>query len=233
MMQNLAPTTKKIVIGLVVLVVVAVVAYLIYNFVAPTTEMTSTTLAEMPSSTLAEMTSTTMGMPSSTLAEMTSTTVHEGFDTMPPIHHSQTGSGMEGFQGSCGAPRVAEGFQVSPSDNSGIQETQQGMNADAGLNQLPSECYPKDVLSSKDLLPQDANSTWNQSVPNGQGALNSQNFLTAGFHIGINTVGQTLRNANRQLRSEPPNPMVKVSPWNQTTIEPDISRRPLEIGGDA
>ena len=42
---------------------------------------------------------------------------------------------------------------------------------------------------------------------------------------------QVLRNANLQLRSEPPNPQVKVSPWLQTTIETDTNRRPLEIGG--
>ena len=44
---------------------------------------------------------------------------------------------------------------------------------------------------------------------------------------------QTLRNANMQLRSEPPNPQVKVSPWLQTTIEPDVNRKPMEIGGCA
>jgi hypothetical protein len=105
-------------------------------------------------------------------------------------------------------------------------------NTGSQMNQLPSECYPKDVLSSADLLPRDANSLWAQVNPSGQGSLADQNFLTAGFHIGINTVGQTLRNANRQLRSEPLNPQVKVSPWLQTTIEPDINRRPLEIQGD-
>lgn len=98
-------------------------------------------------------------------------------------------------------------------------------------NQLPSECYPKDVLTSADLLPNNPNSLHAQVVPSGQGALTDQNFLTAGYHVGINTVGQSLRNANRQLRSEPPNPQLKVGPWNQTTIEPDINRRPLEIGG--
>jgi hypothetical protein len=56
------------------------------------------------------------------------------------------------------------------------------------------------------------------------------NFLEAGYHYGINTVGQTLRNANLQLRSEVPNPQVQVSPFLQTTIEPDLSRRVLEIG---
>lgn len=99
------------------------------------------------------------------------------------------------------------------------------------MNQLPSECYPKDVLSSADLLPADANSLYAQVNPSGQGSLQDQNFLNAGFHVGVNTVGQSLRNANRQLRSDPPNPQVKVSPWMQTTIEPDINRLPLEIGG--
>ena len=40
-----------------------------------------------------------------------------------------------------------------------------------------------------------------------------------------------MRNPNLQIRSEPANPQVKVSPWLQSTIEPDSNRRPLEIGG--
>ena len=52
--------------------------------------------------------------------------------------------------------------------------------------------------------------------------------LRAGYHIGINTVGQSLRNAN-QLRSEPANPQLNVGPWNTSTIGPDFNRRPLEI----
>ena len=98
-------------------------------------------------------------------------------------------------------------------------------------NQLPKDCYPKDQLTPSELLPGDANSKWSQVNPSGQGDLADQNFLNAGYHLGVNTVGQTLRNANLQLRSEPPNPQVKVSPWLQTTIEPDTNRRPMEIGG--
>ena len=63
------------------------------------------------------------------------------------------------------------------------------------------------------------------------GILNNVNLLPAGAHIGVDTVGQTLRNANMQIRSEPPNPQMKVSPWLQTTIEPDSNRKPMEIGG--
>lgn len=94
-------------------------------------------------------------------------------------------------------------------------------------------CFPRDRLTGEDLLPKDAaNSKWAQMNPAGQGDVRDQNFLTAGYHIGINTVGQTRRNANYQLRSDPPNPQVPVSPWNISTIEPDLNRRPLEIGGD-
>ena len=101
---------------------------------------------------------------------------------------------------------------------------------DETAGRLPNECYPKDVLTPQDLLPQDSNSTWAQTVPSGQGSLGDQNFLNAGFHVGINTVGQSLRNANLQLRSEPANPQLKVSPWLQSTIEPDANRRAMEIG---
>ena len=92
-------------------------------------------------------------------------------------------------------------------------------------------CFDRDRLTSSDLLPLDAaNSKWAQINPAGSGMLGDQNFLTAGYHMGINTIGQSLRNANLQLRSEPPNPQVAVSPWGISTIEPDIRTTTLEIG---
>jgi hypothetical protein len=93
--------------------------------------------------------------------------------------------------------------------------------------------FPKEQLTAEELLPQDNSSLWAQVNPSGEGSLKDRNFLQSGYHIGINTVGQTLRNANLQLRSEPPCPQVKVSPWLQATIEPDVSRKPFEIGGCA
>ena len=98
------------------------------------------------------------------------------------------------------------------------------------VNKVPEQCFPKDIRDPSELLPKDKDSAWAKNVPAGQGELNTQNFLNAGHHLGVNTVGQSLRNANRQLRSEPPNPQVKVSPWLQSTIEPDINRRGLDIG---
>ena len=93
--------------------------------------------------------------------------------------------------------------------------------------------FPKDQLSADELLPQDNSSLWAQVNPSGEGSLKDRNFLQSGYHIGINTVGQTLRNANLQLRSEPPCPQVKISPWMQSTISPDVDRKPFEIGGCA
>ena len=142
----------------------------------------------------------------------------ENFADVPaPAEQVYVNSNYNNVDGSEG---LGENEQPQP-----LQDEENGVY----MNQLPSECFPKDVLSSSDLLPNDANSLWAQVSPSGQGSLADQNFLSSGFHIGINTVGQSLRNANRQLRSEPLNPQVKVSPWQQSTIDPDINRRPLEI----
>lgn len=96
----------------------------------------------------------------------------------------------------------------------------------------PKDCFPKDKLTPEELLPMDAaNSEWAQVNPTGQGNVKNQNFLTSGYHMGINSVGSTLRNPNLQIRSEPANPREKVGPWMQSTIEPDLNRKPLEING--
>jgi hypothetical protein len=96
--------------------------------------------------------------------------------------------------------------------------------------EAPAGCYPRDQLTPSELLPKDMASIWAEQNPMGPGSLKGKNFLSAGALIGVNTVGQSMRNANLQVRSEPPNPQVAVSIFNQSTISPDISHRPLEIG---
>lgn len=92
-------------------------------------------------------------------------------------------------------------------------------------------CFPRDRLTAQDLLPKDAaDSKWAQLNPAGTGDIHDQNYLTAGYHIGVNTVGQSMRNANLQLRSEIPNPQTPVGPWMISTIEPDLRQNTLEIG---
>jgi len=88
------------------------------------------------------------------------------------------------------------------------------------------------VANPSDLLPADHNSEWSALNPNSmkKGDILMPDLLQAGYHIGLDTIGQTLRNANLQLRSDPIIPVQSVGPWNQSTIEPDLGRVPLEIG---
>ena len=120
-------------------------------------------------------------------------------------------------------------------NNEVVQPSNNGANAgpepvvEAPSTPPPVQCQPRDRLTAEDLLPQDAaNSQFAQVNPAGQGDADSRNHLTAGYTLGVNSIGNSLRNANRQLRSEPPNPQLKVSPWMNTTIGPDLGRRPLE-----
>ena len=103
-------------------------------------------------------------------------------------------------------------------------------NAVTSIHGLPPSCVRQKVVNPADLLPNDKNSQWAKLNPMGGGDLKGVNLLQAGVHQGIDTVGQSLRNANLQLRAEPANPIMKVGPWNNSTIEPDLARRPLEGG---
>ena len=102
--------------------------------------------------------------------------------------------------------------------------------AQTSMPGVPSSCSQTSIQNPAELLPKDSNNQWAQLNPSGKGELANVNLLKAGYHIGIDTIGQTLRNANLQIRSEPPNPQLYVGPWNQTTIQPDFMRPPLEIG---
>jgi len=91
--------------------------------------------------------------------------------------------------------------------------------------------YSQTALSPEDLLPKGGlGASWAATNPVGMGDMKGQSFLAPSYHYGINTVGQTLRNANLDLRSDPPNPRAAISPFLNSTIEHDDYRRQLEIG---
>lgn len=120
-------------------------------------------------------------------------------------------------------------YAASDPQGNSMYGTVDGGAAGAGTG----SCFPRDRLSAEELLPKDAaNSKWAEMNPSGQGDVRDSNFLSAGYHVGINTTGSSLKNPNYQLRSEPPNPQVAVSPWQQSSITPDLNRRSLEVGGD-
>ena len=78
---------------------------------------------------------------------------------------------------------------------------------------------PKEVVTTEDF---------GQFSPDA--ILSGQNFLDPRAQIGFpETIGGNLRNANRDFRSEPPNPREAVSIFNLSTIPPDTMRPKFEI----
>ena len=75
------------------------------------------------------------------------------------------------------------------------------------------------VANPSELLPSDANSQWASLNPVNQSNPQMPDMLQAGYHIGLDTIGQTMKNANLQLRPDPVIEKKDIGPWNQSTIE--------------
>lgn len=81
---------------------------------------------------------------------------------------------------------------------------------------LASSLLPREIASAEDF---------GQFAP--EDILKGQNFLEPRKQIGFpETVGGALRNANQQIRKDPPNPKEPFV-WNNSTIVPDLMQRGL------
>lgn len=138
-----------------------------------------------------------------------------------PMSPASTAASGTGFQPSSGM-QGNDYEDVSGSVNTPALSSQASVNH--------STAAPTDLLPNASLLPKDPNSQWSQLNPAGSGDLMNQSLLSAGFLAGIDTIGNTMKNPNLQLRSEPPNPQLNIGPWNNSTFAPDLMRTPLEIG---
>ena len=149
---------------------------------------------------------------------------------VPPLDATVGVDGSVAAKAPIDPEKAASGFgSIYASDPNG-NESYSKVTGPMQAGPTPS-CFPRDRLTADDLLPKDAaNSKWAQLNPAGQGDVRDQNFLTAGYHVGVNTTGSSKKNPNLQLRSEPINPQMVVSPWMQSTIEPNVYQRSLEIG---
>jgi hypothetical protein len=127
---------------------------------------------------------------------------------------------QKAYSNTGGNPSPSEDIETSGN------EVYSSINDPSNLSGMPS-CNNQNPA---DLLPSDANSQWAELNPSGKGELSNINLLKAGAIIGIDSVGTSLRNANLQLRSEPPNPQVPTGPWLQSTISHDQLRPSFEIG---
>src|SRR5210317_439076 len=97
----------------------------------------------------------------------------------------------------------------------GPSEPGVGCEMKAGTG-LASSLLPREVASQEDF---------GEFAP--EDILAGQNFLEPRAQIGFpETISGALRNANQQIRADPPNPKEPFV-WNNSTIAADTMRRPL------
>lgn len=149
----------------------------------------------------------------------------ESFDVMMTEEDMDVPSSRE-----CGMPEMQVEEIGSPEDMDGASFDH--LNWDGLGDNVMAGALSKQYqdLTGEDLLPHNDIAQFAEVYPNGVGQVQGKNFLNAGHHVGINSVGQANRNANYQLRSDPVNPQVMVGPWMQSSIGPDLTRRPFELG---
>lgn len=80
----------------------------------------------------------------------------------------------------------------------------------------------EDLFDVEKMLPQETEPDWFDTEPL-QTTKIKGNLIHPKVHMGINTVGNSLRNATHDIRGDIPNPKIHVSPWNMSTIEPDTN----------
>lgn len=82
-------------------------------------------------------------------------------------------------------------------------------------------------LKPEDLLPKEKNPDWFENPNSDFNVSRAISMEVPDFKFGIDTIGQSLKNASWDIRGTPPNPKVTVGPWNNSTIEPDYNLRGL------
>jgi|SRR6056300_479134 hypothetical protein len=107
-------------------------------------------------------------------------------------------------------------FDLAPSPAAGPG---QAVKSSCGMRKgtgLASSLLPREVASQEDF---------GQFAP--EDVLKGQNFLEPRQQTGYpETIGGALRNANQQIRADPPNPKDGYV-WNNSTIVPDAMQRDL------
>ena len=83
--------------------------------------------------------------------------------------------------------------------------------------------------NAKDYLPKEVNDDWfNTDFSQAKYKMNDDKLInTEKYVVGVNTVGQSLKNASYDIRGAVNVPKYSVSPWNNSTTEPDYNIKPL------
>jgi hypothetical protein len=141
------------------------------------------------------------------------------------------GEGMEQLKDSLGVQGPLSEAGPFGKSSSGVGSNAQPSESLQGRHPSSQSTYSESKLSASELLPKGGlGASWAAVNPSSMGDLKGQNFLDAGYHTNTAVAGvsQTNRNASWDVRSEEPNPQVKVGPFLNSTIEANPFKRGLD-----
>ena len=135
---------------------------------------------------------------------------------------------------------IAEGgslasFYSNPSDQINVvdpmklAESQLTNSHDADVNDFYSKRLQTDMQQTdfnvNDFLPQDINNNWFQTdINNAKNNVDQASLIdVAKFCQGVDTIGQTLKNPSYDIRGNIPNPKIVVSPFLNSSYDPDTN----------
>jgi len=107
--------------------------------------------------------------------------------------------------------------------NGGLAVFKSQGRATCGSNQ---NCEPEDLFDADKYLPQEVNDDWFE-VQQEPISVKNRHLVNITKPIGVDTIGSSKRNSSHDLRGAPANPKYVVSPWLQSSIEPDTNLKPL------
>ena len=183
-------------------------------------------------------------------------TMPESYDAVSEIHseiikqildESKQESKQESRQASRQESRPESRQEETPKDPvslfdfeaNDINNSEFGASLDNAFDRpIPHQANPSEVpinknnlkkYDAKDFLPKELNDSWfDTDFSQAKYNVNDDKLInTDRYIIGVNTVGQSLKNASYDIRGTIANPKFTVSPWNNSTYEPDFNIKPL------
>ena len=132
---------------------------------------------------------------------------------------------------------VSESSVLNFQPNDEIDDS--GASLDVAFDKPLPDCVKTDIVdlnrnnvknyNTKDFLPKEINDDWfNTDFSQAKYNINDDKLInTEKYVIGVNTVGQSLKNASYDIRGSINVPKYSVSPWNNSTTEPDYNIKTL------
>jgi len=105
-----------------------------------------------------------------------------------------------------------------------VDETKGNLAGYAGSGHTKNSA--EDLFKIDKLLPQEVNKDWFEVMPEPIKVKN-RHLVNITRSTGINTIGSSLKIATHDIRGNVPCPKYVVSPWMQSSVEPDLNTKGL------